>query len=209
MRYTTYNRIRANVVRNALTNMKTTIIVMYGPPGVGKFTIGKQLSKKTGFRFFNGHRLADVVHSIFEFGTKEFIETTNFLWLNLFSKLVKSQPRGLIISFVYGVQTLEGKKDDLFCKKFIAVAKRNDAKIHFIKLTCSDDRLYRRVQNKSRRRYGKLTSASLLKKIRNNYKVDEEIPFVKSIEIDTTTYTPKQTADRIIAKLNLASLKRR
>jgi shikimate kinase len=186
--------------------MKKTIIILYGPPGVGKLTIGQQLSTKTRFRFFNGHRLADVVHSIFEFGTKEFVNTTNFLWLYLFEQLLKSTQQGIIASFVYGVQTLEGKRDGQFTKKIISVGKRSGAKIHFVKLTCSDNELYKRVQNKSRKRLGKLTSASLLKKIRRNYKVDELIPFVNNTVIDTTAYTPKQTADRIISQLNANSL---
>ena len=187
--------------------MKKTILVIYGPPGVGKLTIGQQLSTKTGFKFFNGHRLADVVHSIFDFGTKEFVNTTNFLWLFLFEKLVKSKTQGIIVSFVYGVQTLEGRHDEQFCKKIITIAKRNRAKIHFIKLTCSDNELYKRVQNKSRTQFGKLTSATLLKKIRKSYKVDEIIPFVNNKVIDTTSLTPKQAADRIITQLNMNPLK--
>ena len=183
--------------------MKKTIIVIYGPPGVGKLTIGRELSKKTKLKFFNGHKLANVVHSIFDFGTKEFVDTTNSLWLFLFEKIVESKAPGIIVSFVYGVQTLEGKKDEQFFKKIFTIAKRSGANTYFIKLTCSDTQLYKRVQNKSRKKLGKLTSAKLLKKIRQKYKVDQAIPFVKNTVIDTTRLTARQTADRIISKLGI------
>lgn len=179
---------------------------MYGPPGVGKLTIGQLLSDKTGFRFFNGHKLADVVHNIFEFGTKEFVDATNYLWLYLFTKLVKSTSRGIIVSFVYGVQTLEGKEDESFVKKIVTVANKSGAKMHFIKLTCSGSELYRRVRNKSRTKHGKITSVTLLKKIRKTTKIDETIPIGKNTAIDTTSLSPKQTADRIISLLKIKSL---
>lgn len=183
--------------------MKKTIILLYGPPGVGKLTVGKQLSTKTKFILFNGHQLADLVHSIFDFGTKEFVDTTNRLWLYLFEASIRSKNQGLIVSLVYGVQTLRGKEDDTFFRKVIRLAKKHKTNLYFVKLKCSDQTLYRRVQNPTRRKYGKLVSPALLKQIRQNYKVDRTIPFVKNTIVDNTYLTPKQAADRIITRLKI------
>ena len=50
---------------------KATIIILYGPIAVGKFTIAKILAKRLGYKLAHNHALNDFVEEIFKHGSKE------------------------------------------------------------------------------------------------------------------------------------------
>lgn len=179
------------------------VIILYGPPGVGKLTVGRALAKQTGLKLFHVHLLADLVSSLFNTGTKEFVDTFIPLWLFLFAKALSSKNQGLIATLIYGIQTLEGKKDEKFFHQIARIAEKHHARLTFIKLQCADPELRRRIQSKSREKFGKLTDYRLVEKIRRKYPVDQPIPFADSLEIDTSKMSPSQTATKIKRTLKL------
>ena len=48
------------------------MIYIYGPPGVGKYTVSKKLSKLTGYKLFHNQLSIEFVMSVFDFGTPAF-----------------------------------------------------------------------------------------------------------------------------------------
>lgn len=48
------------------------LIVLYGPPAAGKYTIAKAVAEKTGYKLFHNHLTVDLLKSVFEFGTPDF-----------------------------------------------------------------------------------------------------------------------------------------
>ncbi len=178
--------------------VRKQVVVLYGPPGVGKLTVGQALAPKTGLRLFHVHQLADLVNTVFDTGTKEFADTFAYLWLWLFKKLLAVSKRGVIVTLVYGVQTREGKKDDQFFSTIAQTADECRADIFFIKLRCSDPELEKRAQSKSRLKFNKITDLRTLKKLRQKYRVDDFIPGQDSTEIDTTKLSPGQAAAEIV-----------
>ena len=48
------------------------LVFIYGPPGVGKLTVAKELSNLTGFKLFHNHVSIDFASSVFDFGTAAF-----------------------------------------------------------------------------------------------------------------------------------------
>lgn len=53
-----------------------TVIILYGPPGVGKLTVANELIKATSdFKLFHVHMLADLVSSLFATGKREFVDS--------------------------------------------------------------------------------------------------------------------------------------
>jgi replication-associated recombination protein RarA len=47
-------------------------VVIFGPPAVGKMTVGHELSKITGFRLFHNHMTIELVLNFFDFGDPQF-----------------------------------------------------------------------------------------------------------------------------------------
>ena len=48
------------------------LIFIYGPPAVGKMTVGQEVCRRTGYTLFHGHVVGDVVAAYFPFGTPSF-----------------------------------------------------------------------------------------------------------------------------------------
>lgn len=49
-----------------------TLVCLIGPPAVGKTTVGQELCRRTGFKLFHGHVVADALSPYFPFGTPSF-----------------------------------------------------------------------------------------------------------------------------------------
>ncbi len=179
------------------------VIVLYGPLGVGKLTVAKELSKETNFKVFHSHLLSDMLSEFFNTGTRDLADSFRDLWLYLFKGLLKSNNKGVIITLVYGVQTFKGKEDNTFFFQIKKIGEENKAKVIFVKLECSNEELKKRVQSNDRKKYKKVTDVSVLENIRRKYKVDEKAPFVESIVVNTTNLISKQTVKKIIKSLKI------
>lgn len=46
--------------------MKPKAVIIIGPPAVGKYTIGKMLSKECNYRFLHEHQIVDIASALFE-----------------------------------------------------------------------------------------------------------------------------------------------
>ena len=48
------------------------LVFIYGPPGVGKFTVATELAELTGYKLFHNHQSIDAVRAVFTFGDQPF-----------------------------------------------------------------------------------------------------------------------------------------
>lgn len=49
-----------------------TLVLIFGPPAVGKMVVGKVLAEKIGFKLFHNHMTIELLLRIFEHGTPQF-----------------------------------------------------------------------------------------------------------------------------------------
>lgn len=49
------------------------LVIIFGPPAVGKMTVGHELCKATGFKLFHNHALIEPVLDIFPFGSPPYV----------------------------------------------------------------------------------------------------------------------------------------
>src|SRR5438067_8306308 len=45
-------------------------VILYGPPGVGKLTVGTELARLTGFKLLHNHLSVNMVTAVFERGSE-------------------------------------------------------------------------------------------------------------------------------------------
>jgi len=51
-----------------------TLVVIFGPPAVGKMTVGMEIERRTGLRLFHNHMTVDPVLQFFPYGSPSFIK---------------------------------------------------------------------------------------------------------------------------------------
>ena len=175
------------------------LVFIYGPPASGKLTVATELAKLTGFKLFHNHVSIQFVQSIFEFGTKTFWRLTGKYRLEMIEQAAKD---GIdtIFTFVYS----KGE-DDRFVGDVLKSVRSNRGQVCFVRLYCDRKELVRRVKSSQRRRMGKIGTAKMLSDLFRRYNLDLEIPFHRSLNIDTTNRTPGNVAKSIVRRYRLSS----
>jgi hypothetical protein len=85
------------------------LVILFGPPAVGKMTIGQELAKATGFKLFHNHMTIELVLNFFEFGTKEFSRLNSLFRNEIFNAVAASKHPGLIFTYVWALNDLRDK----------------------------------------------------------------------------------------------------
>src|SRR5687767_690854 len=77
------------------------LVIIYGPPGVGKLTVAQALAAITGFRVFHNHIAMDCAEAVLPRGTPEFSELVIQLRLAVLDAASAAEV-SLIITYLYG-----------------------------------------------------------------------------------------------------------
>ena len=174
------------------------LIFLHGLPGVGKLTVARELANLTGFSVFHNHLAVDLVMSIFEFGSRPFVELREKIWLEVFAKAVSTDLEGLIFTFAF---------DRTVSSSFVTNTRRiiesAGGEVLFIELTCSPEELERRIADPARRSFGKLSSVEQFRELKKDGAfTDPGIPPDRFV-VDTTDLPASATASLIVSKLGL------
>jgi AAA domain len=178
------------------------LVFIYGPPAVGKLTVATELAKLTGFRLFDNHVSIDFVKSVFEFGTRRYWRLTDKFRLSMFKEVAKD---GIdtIFTFAY-----DKTVDNPFVAKTIQTVRKQGGVVCFVRLLCDEEELARRVNSKSRREMGKISTKKLLTRVLKKHGLVDEMPFQTSLSIDTTHRPAKRSAQMIVRHYRLPSHRR-
>ncbi|MDE1871010.1 MAG: AAA family ATPase [Candidatus Micrarchaeota archaeon] len=168
------------------------LIVIYGPPAVGKLTVANELSKLTGYRILHNHLALDLLETVLDRSDSRYWELFDKYRLELIESAAKAGRSGLILTSV----NIAGK-DDGFVKELINVVERNSGTMHFVRLSCERTELERRIMEPSRKRYNKLTDIGIFDEFVKENDVFSPISFVESYSIDNTGIPPVEVAKLI------------
>ncbi len=168
------------------------LMVIYGPPGVGKLTVANELSKITGYKVLHNHLVIDLVESVFDRSDERFWRLIDEYRINLVGLAAQSGLKGMILTSV----NIKGK-DDEFIKNLIQIMEKNSGEIHFVRLRCDMSEMKRRLADESRRAYGKLRDVRILDEFISKNEVLGSIGFVESLSIDNTNISGKDAAEKI------------
>jgi shikimate kinase len=174
------------------------LVFIYGPPAVGKLTVATELARLTGFKLFDNHVSIQFVRSIFEFGTKTFGRLTRKYRLEMLEEAAK-EGIDTIFTFVYG-----RGEDDLFVRNVVRRIRSHGGQVCFVRLYCERKELVKRVKSSRRRRMGKVSSEKILVDLFRRHILDLEIPFRRSLSIDTTNRSPRNVAKSIASQYRLS-----
>jgi hypothetical protein len=178
------------------------LIFLYGLPATGKLTVGKELSGITGYKLFHNHLAVDLLLSVFEFGSPQFVELREKIWLSVFESAITAGLPGLIFTFAPETTV----RPDFIGNVIESIQHQTNElenEIHFVELTCPLTDLKSRIESPSRAQYQKLASVSLFEQLHIAGVFDTSPMPPPALSIDTSLVTPIEAATVIAQKLNL------
>ncbi|OIO18271.1 MAG: hypothetical protein AUJ23_04105 [Candidatus Magasanikbacteria bacterium CG1_02_32_51] len=178
-------------------NKNIKFIVIYGPPGVGKLTVSKELTKITKYSLFHNHLTFDAVAAFFVPGSEDFLNHLEKIRLYLIKVALKTETRGIIFTGVYRGKSTRSKLDERFFRKVRKLVERVNGNMYFVRLFCDQKILEERIKNEDRKQYKKVHRKKTLRNMQSKYDLAKNIPGVKSLSIDNSKITPKATAKKI------------
>ena len=169
------------------------LVFIYGPPGVGKFTVATELAQLTGYKLFHNHQSVNAVRPIFTFGDEPFGRLVQQIRLMVLEEAAR-EGVDVIFTFVYAATV-----DDQIVADLCEVVERHGGRTQFVQLTCARDVLEQRVQEHGPSQMGKLTDINLVREYHARLELFSPIVGRESLLIDNSDLSPREAAQRIIA----------
>jgi shikimate kinase len=186
-------------VNSVTKSDRPTLVFLYGPPAVGKLTVAKELAKRLPLRILHNHLTIDPVAEILEFGTTGFWDVVE----RFREDLVESAAReGVDVVYTY----VFALGDEPHVARVVDASERHGGQVTFVQLLAPREELVRRVAEADRKEHRKLSDASDLQRVLEEYDVYTPIPGRSSLSIDVAVLPPAEAADLILKHLELGKV---
>lgn len=175
------------------------LVIIFGPPAVGKMTVGQALAKITDLKLFHNHMSLEVALHYFDFGTPELERLNRDIRFTIFHEVAKSNLKGLIVTYVWA---LDLKKDEAYIDEVSDIFLQKGWQVFFFELKADiQERLKRNTgENRLAHKPSKrniAASESFLLRAESEYRMntfENELPHKHIVTIDNTHLTPEEVA---------------
>ena len=172
------------------------LIFIYGLPATGKLTVARELSLITGFPVFHNHLVVDLLWSLFEFGSRPFVELREEIWVSIFRQAAQNQLPGLIFTFAPEATVRAG-----FIPETVKLLEAAGGSVDFVELTCPLEELRRRIPEGSRQQHKKLSSVEMFDQLHGDGIFESMRMPEPRVSIDTSACSPARAALNIARAL--------
>lgn len=173
--------------------MSMKFIFIYGPPASGKLTVANELSKITGFKLFDNHKVIDLFSEFADINKNSFWDSADRIKLKIIEECARQKVKGLVFTMVY----TRNPQNHLFPRKIKKVVEKNKGKIYFVRLECEEKEIFKRVIDKSRKKFKKFSTKKDLKNFTKEYDVHGSLNFKNQLTINNSKKSAKKVAKEI------------
>lgn len=186
------------------------LIIIIGPPAVGKMAVGLELAKLTGFKLFHNHMSIDLVLNFFEYGSEKFHILNGEFRRRIFEEVATSDLAGLIFTFV---ADFSDERDKKYLEWISDLFRKQGAGVYYVELEADLNERLRRNKGKLRMdlkpsKRDTLRSEQGLLSLEKQHVMNsnDEYPFFfqeNYLKIDNTNLSAKKVASLIQEELNI------
>lgn len=186
--------------------MEKDLIIIFGPPAVGKMTVGRALEKITGYKLFHNHMSIDLALNFFEYDDEAYSTLVEGIRELVFKQFLKGTDKGLIFTFVWDLE-------DEYGYRYISRLEKMGYRVHLVELKASLTAL--KSRNKSEKRLAEKPSKvnvvaseknliewTSSKKLNTNWSDTLHEQFERYMYINNTHLTPEKTASTIVDRFD-------
>ncbi|MFW9852990.1 MAG: AAA family ATPase [Candidatus Thorarchaeota archaeon] len=183
-------------------------IIIFGPPAVGKMSVGRELAEITGYKLLHGHMTIELILEFFEYGTPKFKVLNSEFRRRIMEEVATSDLPGLIYTYVWGFNLESEKK---YIERISEIFTKEGGEVYFVELYCELDERLRR--NKTRERLAEKPSKRQIKEseirlleLEKKYVMNTQGDFYfkkNYIRIDNTNLNQREVAEKIKEEFNL------
>ena len=173
------------------------LVFIYGPPGVGKLSVAREVARLTGYRLFDNHASIDCARRVFDFGTQPFWNVVRKIRVAVFEEAAAA---GVSIIFTY---VYSHPNDAPHVERFCGHFEERGGRALLVRLVCAREELERRLTRAERAAAGKLASLDTLRELTERLDIFSPVAGRESLEIDNTSLAPEEVARLIVGHYDL------
>jgi hypothetical protein len=184
-----------------------TIVVIVGPPAVGKMAVGRELERRTGIPLLHNHMTIDLVLPFFEFGSEPFSRLVGGFRKSIINEVAASDHAGLIFTYVWAFDQISDLSSvEKLLEPFVSGGGRGV----FVELYAPleirlerNDTPLRLLEKPSKRDVAASRARLIDIDTRHRMNSDGDFPYEDHLLVDTTKLSVEQTADLVIEHFSL------
>jgi predicted kinase len=176
------------------------LILLYGPPAVGKLTIAQEIARLTGFKVFHNHLTVNLVAAILPRGTPAYRQLLWDIRYAVFAEAARAHIEGLLFTMVYR------RDQDPYIARCVEIVEQCGGSVCFVHLYCHEETVRQRVVREDRKQHGKITSVELLNELLRHWEprsTFEAATQWDSLSLNTDVLRPVEAAQQVIAHYRL------
>lgn len=183
-------------------------VIIFGPPAVGKMTVGRELARLTGLKLFHNHMTIELALNFFDFGHPAFYRLVTDFRRRVFEEVAASDLRGLIFTYVWA---LELEAERAYIEQITGIFRARGADVYYVELHAELTERIRRNESESRlaekpsKRDVESSRAHMLEDCRRHkLNADDDFFYTDNyLKLDNTDLPPDEAARRIVEAFNL------
>ena len=185
-----------------------SLVIINGPPAVGKMTVGMELAKLTGFKLFHNHMSIDIASQFFEPDEPSFGRIIGTIRRVVMEEVANSRLWGMIFTYVW---SFDDPRDAAAIQRCVEIFAAHGRQTYYVELEADQEERERRnvselrLHHKPSKRDIEASQAQL-RRLAKNHKTNSTNELRDRdfyIRINNTNMPPEEVAELVVRKFKL------